>query len=30
MLLRTADGVLTTVEVFLNARYGYDMAGPYL
>ena len=22
MLLRTADGVLTTVEVFLNARYG--------
>jgi myo-inositol 2-dehydrogenase / D-chiro-inositol 1-dehydrogenase len=25
MLLRTADGVLTTVEVFLNARYGYDM-----
>ena len=25
MLLRTADGVLTTVEVFLNARYGYDV-----
>ena len=25
ILLRTADGVLTTVEVFLNARYGYDM-----
>jgi myo-inositol 2-dehydrogenase / D-chiro-inositol 1-dehydrogenase len=25
MLLRTADGVLTTVEVFLNARYGYDI-----
>jgi myo-inositol 2-dehydrogenase/D-chiro-inositol 1-dehydrogenase len=24
-LLRTADGVLTTVEVFLNARYGYDI-----
>ncbi len=23
LLLRTADGVLTTVEVFLNARYGY-------
>jgi myo-inositol 2-dehydrogenase/D-chiro-inositol 1-dehydrogenase len=23
--LRTADGVLTTVEVFLNARYGYDI-----
>ena len=23
--MRTADGVLTTVEVFLNARYGYDM-----
>ena len=22
-LLRTADGVLTTLEVFLNARYGY-------
>jgi myo-inositol 2-dehydrogenase/D-chiro-inositol 1-dehydrogenase len=20
-----ADGVLTTVEVFLNARYGYDV-----
>ena len=25
ILLRTVDGVLTTVEVFLNARYGYDM-----
>jgi myo-inositol 2-dehydrogenase / D-chiro-inositol 1-dehydrogenase len=25
LLLRTADGVLTTVEVFLNARYGYDI-----
>jgi myo-inositol 2-dehydrogenase/D-chiro-inositol 1-dehydrogenase len=25
ILLRTADGVLTTVEVFLNARYGYDI-----
>jgi myo-inositol 2-dehydrogenase/D-chiro-inositol 1-dehydrogenase len=25
MLLRTADGALTTVEVFLNARYGYDI-----
>jgi myo-inositol 2-dehydrogenase/D-chiro-inositol 1-dehydrogenase len=25
LLLRTADGALTTVEVFLNARYGYDM-----
>jgi myo-inositol 2-dehydrogenase / D-chiro-inositol 1-dehydrogenase len=25
MLLRTADGVLTTVESFLNARYGYDI-----
>jgi myo-inositol 2-dehydrogenase / D-chiro-inositol 1-dehydrogenase len=24
MLLRTADGVVTTVETFLNARYGYD------
>ncbi|MDF2894439.1 MAG: inositol 2-dehydrogenase [Rhodococcus erythropolis] len=24
IMLRTADGVLTTVEVFLNARYGYD------
>ncbi|WP_238385071.1 Gfo/Idh/MocA family oxidoreductase [Nesterenkonia muleiensis] len=23
--LRTADGVLSTVEIFLNARYGYDM-----
>ncbi|HEY5877863.1 MAG TPA: Gfo/Idh/MocA family oxidoreductase [Nakamurella sp.] len=25
LLLRTADHVLTTVEVFLNARYGYDV-----
>lgn len=25
MLLRTADGVLTTAETFLNARYGYDI-----
>lgn len=25
LLLRTADGVLTTLEVFLNARYGYDV-----
>lgn len=25
LLLRTADGTLTTVEVFLNARYGYDV-----
>ncbi len=25
LLLRTADGVLSTVEVFLNARYGYDV-----
>lgn len=25
MLLRTADGVLSTVETFLNARYGYDV-----
>ncbi len=25
ILLRTADGVLSTVEVFLNARYGYDI-----
>jgi myo-inositol 2-dehydrogenase / D-chiro-inositol 1-dehydrogenase len=25
LLLRTADGVLTTVEVFLNATYGYDL-----
>ena len=25
MLLRTADGTLTTNEVFLNARYGYDI-----
>lgn len=24
MLLRTADGVLTTLELFLNARYGYS------
>jgi myo-inositol 2-dehydrogenase/D-chiro-inositol 1-dehydrogenase len=24
-VLRTADGVLTTVEVFLNAGYGYDI-----
>ena len=24
-LLRTADGVLSTVEMFLNARYGYDI-----
>jgi len=24
MLLRTADGALTTVDIFLNARYGYD------
>lgn len=24
-LLRTADGVLTTLEVFLNAGYGYDI-----
>jgi myo-inositol 2-dehydrogenase / D-chiro-inositol 1-dehydrogenase len=24
-LLRTADGALTTVETFLNARYGYDV-----
>jgi myo-inositol 2-dehydrogenase / D-chiro-inositol 1-dehydrogenase len=24
MLLRTASGVLVTVEVFLNAGYGYD------
>jgi myo-inositol 2-dehydrogenase/D-chiro-inositol 1-dehydrogenase len=24
-LLRTADGVLTTVEAFLNAGYGYDI-----
>jgi myo-inositol 2-dehydrogenase/D-chiro-inositol 1-dehydrogenase len=23
--LRTADGVLTTVDVFLNARYGYEV-----
>jgi myo-inositol 2-dehydrogenase/D-chiro-inositol 1-dehydrogenase len=25
LLLRTADGVLSTVEVFLNATYGYDV-----
>lgn len=25
ILLRSADGVLTTVDVFLNARYGYDI-----
>ncbi|MDT7841615.1 Gfo/Idh/MocA family oxidoreductase [Streptomyces justiciae] len=25
MLLRTADGALTTVETFLNAGYGYDV-----
>jgi myo-inositol 2-dehydrogenase/D-chiro-inositol 1-dehydrogenase len=25
ILLRTADGVLSTVDVFLNARYGYDV-----
>jgi myo-inositol 2-dehydrogenase / D-chiro-inositol 1-dehydrogenase len=25
MLLHTADGTLTTLEVFLNARYGYDV-----
>ena len=25
MLLRTADGTLSTVEVFLNAGYGYDI-----
>ncbi|SDU98883.1 myo-inositol 2-dehydrogenase / D-chiro-inositol 1-dehydrogenase [Microlunatus sagamiharensis] len=25
VLLRTADGVLSTVEMFLNARYGYDV-----
>jgi myo-inositol 2-dehydrogenase/D-chiro-inositol 1-dehydrogenase len=25
ILLRTADGALTTVEVFLNAGYGYDI-----
>ena len=24
ILLRTEDGVLTTVDIFLNARYGYD------
>jgi predicted dehydrogenase len=25
LLLHTADGALTTLEVFLNARYGYDI-----
>lgn len=25
ILLRSADGVLTTVDIFLNARYGYDI-----
>ena len=25
ILLRTADGVLSTVDMFLNARYGYDV-----
>lgn len=25
MLLRTANGTLSTLEVFLNARYGYDV-----
>jgi len=25
ILLRTADGVLSTVDIFLNARYGYDV-----
>ena len=25
ILLRTADGVLTTIETYLNARYGYDV-----
>ena len=25
ILLRTADGVLSTVDLFLNARYGYDV-----
>ena len=25
LLLRTADGVLSTVETYLNARYGYDV-----
>ena len=25
ILLRTADGVLVTVDVFLNAKYGYDI-----
>lgn len=25
ILVRTADGALSTIEVFLNARYGYDI-----
>jgi len=25
ILLRTADGTLSTVDIFLNAQYGYDM-----
>jgi myo-inositol 2-dehydrogenase / D-chiro-inositol 1-dehydrogenase len=25
ILLRTADGVLATIETFINARYGYDI-----
>ncbi|MFV0435418.1 MAG: Gfo/Idh/MocA family protein [Leucobacter sp.] len=25
LLLRTADGALSTVDIYLNARYGYDM-----
>lgn len=25
LLLRTSDGALTTVDVFVNARYGYDV-----
>ena len=25
ILLRTADGVLSTVDIFLNAGYGYDI-----
>ena len=25
LMLRTADGVLTVVDVFVNARYGYDV-----
>ena len=25
ILLRTADGALSTVDIFLNARYGYDV-----